>query len=196
MTRCSWSYGVRTGSVGAVSATSGSSGGLCIGAPGRVDAGQNNKPRLLVSLPKPRFKMKMAPPERGLHITRGGFILPAFCLRLGHLGATCRRRRHPSSDPKDLWTIPWSFRGGGGGSFSWRKHRQEEKTAPPLGRYGGAGQSRRRKSWGYGATKTLHIAGRDWDHDGSEKGAHGPGMRGLPIESPTRRNRSAGSFNL
>ena len=37
---------------------------------------------------------------------------------------------------------------------------------------------------GYGATKTLHIAGRDWDHDGSEKGAHGPGMRGLPIESP------------
>jgi hypothetical protein len=51
VTRCSWSYGVRTGSVGAVSATSGSSGGLCIGAPGRVDVGHNNKPRFSVSLP-------------------------------------------------------------------------------------------------------------------------------------------------
>ena len=39
-----------------------------------------------------------------------------------------------------------------------------------MGRYGGAGQSRRR-TMGIGPTKPLHIASRRWDHDGSEKGA-------------------------
>jgi hypothetical protein len=52
VTRWSWSYAVRTASVGAISATSGPSGGFCMWAPGvGIDVGHNNKPRFFVSLP-------------------------------------------------------------------------------------------------------------------------------------------------
>ena len=51
MTRCTWSYGVRTGSVGAAIGNVWIERRLCIGVPGRVDVGRNNKPRFSVSLP-------------------------------------------------------------------------------------------------------------------------------------------------
>jgi hypothetical protein len=65
-----------------------------------------------------------------------------------------------------------------------------ERKAPPGAIMAGPG-NRAVGSVGGGATKTLHIAGRDWDHDRSEKGARGPGMRGLPIESPTIQAKQA-----